>query len=405
MSSLYELISDRLDKNKKSGIYREIPNAESIGRFQENNSSRPADASDKLNYNTGIINLATNDYLGLSRNERVKKSAAAAIEKYGTSASSSFLVYGHFGVHKALENELLDFKGGYSGCILYPSGFQANTGTIKAIASLSPLKTFIAFDELSHASIVDGILSSGARFKSFKHNRADSLYSILEKNKNSEIKVVITEGVFSMEGDIPDLPKIMSAARESGAMVIVDDAHATGTIGPNGGGSAEHHGTKPDIIIGTLGKALASGGAFVLASELITNYLINYSRPFIFSTGIPPSSAAAALEAIKIIREEPALVSRLKKTSEFARNFFGNTGLNTLSSSTHIIPILIGEENKVVSLEKELLRSGIYLKGIRYPAVPKGEARLRLSINAGIDPEILDNALKKIASVVSSECS
>jgi 7-keto-8-aminopelargonate synthetase-like enzyme len=219
----------------------------------------------------------------------------------------------------------------------------------------------------------------------------------MSRHKDYEIKLVVTEGVFSMDGDIPDMHGILSIARRYGALSIVDDAHATGTVGEKGGGSADLHKAKPDIIIGTLGKALASNGAFAVSSRLIIEYLINFCRAFIFSTGIPPSSAAAALSAIKFIKENPEIVKTLRNNSEFARKFLKESGLNTLDSSTHIIPIFIGDEDKAVLIEKELLKADIYLKAVRYPAVPKKSARLRLGINASIDGRTLKHALKKIA--------
>jgi 8-amino-7-oxononanoate synthase len=398
MSLLSELISSKIEKNKKLGLYRKIPEI----NFDNYNLKTCPDKNihNKFDYNTGTVNLATNDYLGLSKNEKIKNAAKKAVGAYGTSASSSFLICGHSNMHLELEKELREFKGGYEDCILYPSGYQANTGIIRSLSNISPLKTFIAFDELSHASIIDGVLASGVKFKSFKHNDLNYLESILSRHKDYEIKLVITEGVFSMDGDIPDLPGILKIAKRYDVLSIVDDAHATGTIGQKGGGSADFHKIKPDIIIGTLGKALASNGAFAISNRLIIEYLINFSRAFIFSTGIPPASAASALEALRLIKENPGIVQILRDNSEFAREYISGSGLNTLNSSTHIIPILIGEEDKAVLIEKELLKAGIYLKAVRYPAVPKKSARLRLGINAAINGAMLENALKEIVDKV-----
>jgi 8-amino-7-oxononanoate synthase len=389
MSLLSELISNKIEKNKKLGLYRKIPDC------PDKNTNNGF-----INYSTGTVNLATNDYLGLSKNEKIKKAAKKAVDLYGTSASSSFLICGHSDIHIELEKELCELKGGYESCILYPSGYQANTGIIKSLSSVLPLKTFIAFDELSHASIIDGVLASGVKFKSFKHNDLNNLESILDKYKSCEIKIVITEGVFSMDGDIPDLPNLLNIAKRYDALSIVDDAHATGTIGAKGGGSADFHKVKPDIIIGTLGKALASNGAFAISNRLIIEYLINFSRTFIFSTGIPPSSAASALEAVKLIKENPEIVEILQKNSEYARKYISGSGLNTLNSSTHIIPILIGEEDKAVLIEKELLEMGIYLKAVRYPTVPIKSARLRLGVSTAIDGATLKSALKDIVDKI-----
>jgi len=400
MSLLSELISGKIEKNKKLGLYRKIPE---IGFGKHSLKTCPdKNIRNDFNYNTGTVNLATNDYLGLSKNEKIKKAAKKAVGIYGTSASSSFLICGHSDIHLELEKELCEFKGGYESCILYPSGYQANTGIIRSLSSVFPLKTFITFDELSHASIIDGVLASGVKFKSFKHNDLNSLENALGKHKSYEIKMVVTEGVFSMDGDIPDLRGILKIAEQYGALSIVDDAHATGTIGEKGGGSADFHKVKPDIIIGTLGKALASNGAFAVSNRLIIEYMINFSRTFIFSTGIPPSSAASALEALRLIKENPDIVKTLRNNSEFARKYINGSGLNTLNSSTHIIPILIGEEDKAVLIEKELLKSGVYLKAIRYPAVPKTSARLRLGVNAAIGRAILENVLKEITHKVKS---
>ena len=402
---ILDLISKKLEENRKLGLYRKIPEFDFIGKgakpcFYFNKNSSPAgDINPQLDYNTGFVNLATNDYLGLSSSERIKNSAKKAIDIYGTSSSSSFLIYGHTLPHRNLEDLLCEFKGGYERCMLYPSGYQANIGTIKALSNIAPLKTFIAFDELSHASIVDGVLGAKVKFKSFKHNDLCHLNNILESQKDKEIKLIITEGVFSMDGDTPDLQGILNIAKKYDAVSVIDDAHATGTIGNKGGGSVDFHGIKPDIIVGTLGKALASNGAFVLSNRLIIEYLINFSRSFIFSTGIPPSSAATSLEALNIIKENPEIVKTLQNYSEFARNFLKNSGLNILNSTTHIIPVLIGNEENAVKIEKKLLKDGIYLKAVRYPTVAKGSARLRLGINAAIDFANLKNALKNLVKV------
>jgi 8-amino-7-oxononanoate synthase len=399
MYSLCELISSKLEENKKRGLYRKIPSIASINTGFEKYSTKTA--GDKKNCGAAVVNLATNDYLWLSKNERVRNAAKKAIELYGTSASSSFLICGHYDVHKKLEEELCRLKGSYEECILYPSGYQANTGIIRSLSNIAPLKTFITFDELSHASIIDGILSAGVKFKSFRHNDLKHLENIMNIHKDYEIKLIITEGVFSMDGDIPDLPGILDIAKQYGALSIIDDAHATGTIGEKGGGSADFHKIKPDIIIGTLGKALASSGAFAVSNRPIIEYLINFSRAFIFSTGIPPSSAASALEALNIIKENPDITETLKNNSAFARKFLKESGVDTLNSSTHIIPLLIGDEKKAVSAEQKLLEKGIYLKAVRYPAVPKKSARLRFSVNLGVNKKDLENILKKISDVIN----
>jgi 8-amino-7-oxononanoate synthase len=390
---LLKLISNEIENLKKNGFYRKLPESEIFNNFNKTT----------LNYcvpDVKMINLSTNDYLGLSFNNKIKKAAKDAITLYSTSSSSSPLISGRIKPHEDLELQLCAFKGGYDRCILYPSGYQANIGIISAVAGISPLKTFIAFDELSHASIIDGVRISGVKFARFKHNNADHLKKILEKHTSYSIKIVITEGVFSMDGDIANLPEIIMTAKNHDALTIVDDAHATGTIGVHGGGSCDYHNIKPDILMGTLGKALASNGAFVLSNSIIINYLINKSRAFIFSTAVAPSSAAAALKALNLIKDNQKIVAGLQKKSKFARTYLKENGLNILDSTTHIIPVLVGDEKKAVAIEKELLKNGIYLKAVRHPTVPKNEARLRISINARLSMVLIKKTLTQIINIV-----
>ncbi len=384
---LTDLISNEILLLKKNGFYRTIPEIDHTRKNFITISGHK------------LINLSTNDYLGLSFNKTVIKAAKDAISAYSASSSSSPLICGHTKLHADLEKNLCEFKGSYEKCILYPSGYQANAGIITAVANISPLKTFIFFDEFSHASIIDGVRASNVKFTRFKHNNAARLKNLLEKYSSFENKIIITEGVFSMDGDIADLANIAAISKDHGAIMIVDDAHATGTIGIHGGGSPEFHHIKPDILVGTLGKALASSGAFALANSLIIDFLINKSRQFIFSTTMPPSSAAAALASLRIIEKGPAVVAKLQEKSKFARNYLKNSGLNTLTSSTHIIPILVGNEIKALDFEKKLLKNGVFLKAIRYPAVPKNEARLRISITAELPYPLLERALEKIVAV------
>lgn len=403
---LSHLISKKIEETKKNGIYRKIADSKEI----LSTASREAQNShNRQSRENNFINLATNDYLGLAGNKRVKTAAIDAVNLYGTSSSSSFLIYGHTKLHDDLEKHLCNFKGGYDKCLLFPSGFQANGGVIKSLAALSPLNTFIAFDELSHASIIDGIISSGAMFKSFRHNDLGHLEKILssraEKEKTRGVRIIITEGLFSMDGDIPDLPGILYLAEKFDAACIVDDAHATGTIGKKGGGSIDFHNIgknsrKPDIIIGTLGKALASHGAFVLSDKTTSEYLINFCRSFIFSTGIPPSAAAASLESLNILSESGFLVRQLKEFADYSRKFLINSGFDILDSTSHIIPVLIGDEKNSLLAEKRLLKKGIYVKAIRYPSVARKKARLRLSLNSSLTVNGLEYALNKIRNEV-----
>ncbi len=379
-----ELIADEIENIKLKGFYRQL---------NENKN------------NNAIINLSSNDYLGLSYNAEIKRAAKQIISAYPLSSASSPLMYGYFKPHINLENKLCSFKGGYERCILYPSGYQANLGVISALSKISPNKTFIALDELSHASIVDGVLCSKVKFRRFEHNDPEHLNKILKKYSSYDIKIVITEGVFSMDGDIADLPVLLAVSKVHNAITILDDAHATGTIGSFGGGSCNFYNDngvklKPDIMVGTLGKALASEGAFVLSDNLIIDYLINKSRPYIFSTAISPIAAGIALQALNIIENKPELVIRLQTMSRNIRIVLKNNGLNILNSNTHIIPILIGDEIKAAEIEKTFINKGILLKAVKYPTVAKGSARLRLSVNAGLSDAdvkyVLDNLIKFI---------
>jgi 8-amino-7-oxononanoate synthase len=382
--SIRELISNEIENIKLKGFYRQL---------NENKN------------NNAIINLSSNDYLGLASNAEIKRAVKQIISIYPLSSASSPLMYGYFKPHIDLENKLCSFKGGYERCILYPSGYQANIGVISALSGISLNKTFIAFDELSHASIVDGVLCSKAKFRRFEHNNPEHLDKILKKYSSYEIKIVITEGVFSMDGDIANLPDIMKAAKDNNALIILDDAHATGTIGSFGGGSCNFYSDgglklKPDIMVGTLGKALASEGAFVLSDNLMIDYLINKSRPYIFSTAISPVAAGIALQALNIIENNPKLVIKLQMMSQNVRNVLKNCGLNILNSNTHIIPILIGDEIKAAKIEKTFINEGILLKSVKYPTVAKGSARLRLSVNAGLSEAEVKFVLEKLIELI-----
>ena len=372
-------------------LINEIKNIKTKGFYRRLNENKNDDT---------VINLSSNDYLGLAYNSKIKRTAKQIISKYPLSSTSSPLMYGYFKPHIDLENKLCKFKGGYERCILYPSGYQANLGIISALSKISFSKTFIAFDELSHASIIDGVLCSKTKFSRFKHNDPNHLKNILKKHSSYDIKIVITEGVFSMDGDIANLPDIIDVSKCYNAITIIDDAHATGTIGSFGGGSCNYYnGVKPDIIMGTLGKALASEGAFVLSDSLMIDYFINKSRPYIFSTAISPVAAGIALEALNIIENKPELVRKLQTLSQNIRIFLKNNGLNILNSNTHIIPVLIGDEKKAAAIEKKFINEGILLKSVKYPTVAKGQARLRFSVNAGLRNIEIKKVLKKLSDL------
>lgn len=326
------------------------------------------------------LNFCSNNYLGLANDERLKSAAKEALDKYGLGSGASRLVVGNMSLHKRLEEKIAAFKG-CEAALLFNSGYAANLGAISALCG----KDDIVFsDKLNHASIVDGILLSRAEFKRYPHKDMDALEDMLKNSNGFRRKVIITDTIFSMDGDIAPLPKIVELAEKYGAWIYVDEAHATGVLGKKGKGAVEHFGLdgKVQIQMGTLSKAVGSFGAFICGSKTLIDYLINKSRGFIYTTSLPPSICAASIVALEIIERESELRKKLWENVAFLKEGLKELGFDTLESQTPIIPILTKEPKITMEFSKRCYEYGIFVQGIRPPTVPEGKARLRITVMA-----------------------
>ena len=344
-----------------------------------------------------VLNFCSNDYLGLANDARIKRAALEAIEEYGLGAGASRLVCGNMGPHQRLEEDLALFKN--TECALvFSSGYMANTGIISA---LMDRRSVVLSDKLNHASIVDGIILSRAGFLRYPHADMQALQRILKNFPSEKRKLIVTDSVFSMDGDRAPLKEIVDLARRYEAMVMVDEAHAFGVLGRRGGGLVEELSLEAavDIQMGTLSKAAGSFGAYVCGTKVLRDYLINKSRSFIYTTAMPPSLAQASRAALQIIRQADSLRRQLQLNANYLRGEFSVLGFDTMNSSTPIIPILVKDPLQAVAMSKRLLEQGIFVQAIRPPTVPMGTARLRLTVMATHtqdDLEKLLNALRML---------
>ncbi len=340
--------------------------------------------------------FCSNDYLGLAGHPLVKEAASEALQKYGMGAGASRLVSGSMAPHRELEERVKTFMG-TEAALVFNSGYNANIGCITVLASRD---TEIFSDRSNHASIVDGCVLSRAKVSRYKSSDAGSLERML-KRSTARRKLVITEGVFSMDGNIAPLKEIIALMDRYGAMLLLDDAHAVGTLGASGRGTLEHLGlAHPSIIrVGTFSKALGVFGAFVAGSREAVELLISRARPFIYTTALPPSVSAAVIKALEIAEEGTELRARLRQNSDYMRDGLRAMGLDTLGSETHIIPVLVGSAQRAVEISAALFERGVFIQGIRPPTVPDGTARLRVTVSAAHSKEDLESALSAIKEV------
>ncbi|MBA7468130.1 2-amino-3-ketobutyrate coenzyme A ligase [subsurface metagenome] len=339
-----------------------------------------------------LIMFGCCNYLGLATHPKVKKAAAEALEKYGMSTSSSRIAGGTMKLHSLLEQKLAEFEGG-EDCITYDMGYLANLGCIPALVTKND---FVITDAKSHASIIDGCFLSGGTVLVYKHNDMRDLEKQLKKCKWKSNKLIVTDGVFSMDGDIARLDVIHKLAQEHNAAVMVDDAHAVGVLGENGTGTCEYFNLrgKIDIVMGTLSKALPGLGGFIVARKIIVDYLRCTSRPFIFNLSLPPSIVAGLLAALEVIKEEPELRQKLWRNVRYLRENMQRLGYNTGNSESAIIPVIIGNDIKTYQMVRMLEHLGIFVDSMVYPAVRKRESRLRLTPMATHSPDDLQKAIK-----------
>lgn len=348
-----------------------------------------------------VIMLGSNNYLGLTSDPRLKEAAIKAVEKYGSGCSGSRFLNGTLDLHIELEERLAAFVK-KEAALVFSTGFQTNLGIISAIAGRND---YIIGDRQNHASLVDACRLSFAKFLKFKHNDMEDLERVLKAIPEDKGKLIVVDGVFSMEGDIANLPEIVRLAKENGARVMVDDAHGLGVMGEYGRGTAEYFGLEDevDIIMGTFSKSLASLGGYVASKKDVIGYIKHHSRPFIFSASIPPANAAAAMEALNILEQEPERIKKLWANAKFMKESFEAMGLPVGETKTPIVPLVVGEEFKAFALTMRLLEEGVYVNPAVAPAVEPGCALLRTSYTPTHTKEQLEFALGAFEKVLKTK--
>ena len=345
-----------------------------------------------------VINLASNNYLGLTDHPKLIEAALEATRKYGVGSGAVRTIAGTMSIHLELERRIAEFKH-VEACVVFQSGFAANAGTVAAI--LTP-EDHIVSDELNHASIIDGCRLSKAKIHVFPHKDTAAAERILtELDSQPGRKLLITDGVFSMDGDIAPLPALVEIARRHGAIMMIDDAHSSGVLGRNGRGTVDHFGLhgQVDIQVGTLSKAIGALGGYVCGSRDLIEYLYHRARPFLFSTSHPPAVAASCLAAFDVLEEEPERIENLWKNTHYFKSGLREAGFRTGSSETPITPILVGEAKTAHAFSRALFEEGVFATGIGYPTVPEGKARVRTIMTATHTREHIDRALEILSRV------
>lgn len=379
-------IDAKLDELKKQGVYRKLPvNTKACSNIIEFNGKE-------------IVNLSANNYLGLATHPEVISAAEAALKKYGAGAGSVRTIVGNQDLLEELEKTLAEFKN-EEAVTVFQSGLNCNIGVIQALTDKGDL---IISDELNHASIIDGVKLSKADKAVFKHSDMDDLRRVLtEKRKEYQQVIIITDGVFSMDGDLANLPEIVKLADEFNVLTYVDDAHGSGVLGKNGRGTVDHyhlHG-KVDIIVGTLSKAVGVIGGYVCSKQNVKEWLLHRARPLLFSTALPPAAVGAAIQSIKLLMKNDDLTKKLWNNAKYFKQGMMNLGFDIGHSETPITPVMIGDEAKTMAFSKALLNEGVFVSGIVFPTVPKGKGRLRVMISASHTLCDLAFALEKFQKV------
>src|SRR5215469_5473424 len=350
-----------------------------------------------------VINLASNNYLGLTTHPKLREAALEATRKYGVGSGAVRTIAGTMKIHMELEEKIAAFKN-VEACVVFQSGFTANAGTVSAILGK---EDFIISDQLNHASIIDGARLSRAKILVFEHkNIADAEARLASLKDQPGRKLLISDGVFSMDGDIGPLPGLCDLAEKYGAIMMVDDAHASGVLGRNGRGTIDHFGVhgRVDVQVGTLSKAIGALGGYVCGSRDLIDFLYHRARPFLFSTSHPPSVAATCIAAFEVLEQEPERIEKLWDNTRFWKKELGLLGFDiggktTPASETPITPIIIGDGKLTMEFSRALFEQGVLGTGITYPTVPEGKARVRTIMTATHTKEELDQALRVLATV------
>ncbi len=381
-----QYLSDEVAKLREQGLYQKL-------RILEG-EQRPLARFDGRE----VINLSSNNYLGLTTHPKLKRRALEAIERFGVGSGAVRTIAGTMTLHMELEKKIAEFKQ-VEGAVVFQSGFTANAGTVQAI--IGP-DDFIISDELNHASIIDGCRLSKAQIRRFPHKDCGGCEKVLQSLTGQKgRKLLITDGVFSMDGDIAPLPQLVELAERYGCIMMIDDAHASGVLGRNGRGTVDHfslHG-RVDIQVGTLSKAIGALGGYVCSTHGAIEFLYHRARPFLFSTSHPPSVAATCLAAFELLDEEPQLVAKLWENTRFFKRGLSNLGFDTGASETPITPVMVGDAALAHQFSRELFEAGVFAQGIGYPTVPQGKARIRTIVTASHTREELERALEILETV------
>lgn len=382
MTNIHELgfLKEKIQELKDQGVYRQLPVLESA-----------SDAEVILN-GKKVINLSSNNYLGFANHPRMKAAAIAAVEKYGVGTGAVRTIIGNMDIHETLERKLAEFKR-EEAVMVFQSGFNCNAGTIQAITEKGDV---IITDAMNHASIIDGCRLSRADKVVYKHSDMVDLERILGECQSKYTRMlIITDGVFSMDGDLALLPEIVDLAEKYGALTYVDDAHGSGVLGENGRGTVDHfklHG-RVDFCIGTLSKAIGVIGGYVAGSKTMQEWLSHRGRPLLFSTSLPPAAIGAIIEAVDVLMETTEYTDRLWDNARFFKEKMGALGYNTGKSETPITPVIIGDEAQTMAFSRKLLENGLFASAIVFPTVPKGTGRVRCMVTAAHSKEQLSRAV------------
>lgn len=385
----YEKLNRQLGEMKAAGKYKEY-------QFLKTPMSNKAVIE---NYEEVIV-LCSNNYLGLSDKPEIITAGQDALKKYGVGAASVRFICGTYDIHRQLEEKTAEFLH-TEASLSYTSCWNANTAVIPALVGAGDC---IISDELNHASIIDGCRLASKKVQRFvfKHSDMDDLERVLKEAEEFDTKLVITDGVFSMEGDLAKLPEINALAKKYNAIVLVDESHATGVLGNTGRGTVEFYDMlgEIDIITGTYGKALGgAGGGFVAGKQEVIDLCIQSSRPSLFSNSLPPVLAAMALEAVVYLESNPDIVKSLHEKTAYIRKGLKDLGLNPLDGESAIVPIIVGETAKAISMAKAMLDEGVYVTGFGYPVVPEGTARIRIQVSDALTYEDLDISMKAVKKI------
>ena len=347
-----------------------------------------------------VLMFGSNSYLGLTNHPKVKAAAKAAIDKYGTGCAGSRFLNGTLDIHIELENKLAQLVN-KDAALCYSTGFQVNLGVVSLLAGRHD---YLLLDELDHASIIEGSRLSFSKVLKFAHNDMEALRNKLKLCHKDRIKLIVVDGVFSMEGDIINLPEVVKLAEHYGASIMVDDAHSLGVLGKNGSGTASHFGLtdKVDLIMGTFSKSFASLGGFIASDKEIINYIKHNSRSLIFSASMTPASAAAVLASIEIMENEPERIKHLWDMTALALNGFKSAGFDTGKSETPIIPLFIRDDIKALQLTQNLLEDGIFVNPVVSPGVPKEDSLIRYSLMATHTKEQVEISIEKITKAAKA---